>query len=173
VRYFTDLEGNHAELVLTHFKNDAIKGTQYLPLAAQMYLGLVLLEKAHHFMNNSSPTLWFGKNSRTMYKEAYWSTICSKALTLEDGRRITAKDFRHLFATSWRDYINSPSTKLADLTTKELDAAAADLMCTSTNALTVAYDDTNRVRGNKVILANWPGFQAFVMRQWDLKSSEQ
>lgn len=96
-----------------------------------------------------------------------------QALTLPDGRRITAKDFRHLFATAWRDYINCPSTKLLELSVHELDAAAADLMCSSTYAFSRAYDDSNRVRGLQTVLLHWGSFQAFVKRGWELRRSER
>lgn len=93
LRYFTDLTGQHIELVLAHFKNDTIKGTQYLPMNPILRLPLVYLEQAHKILFPTAPTLWF--NTRGVaYEQAYWSTICSKALTLPDGRRITAKDYR-------------------------------------------------------------------------------
>lgn len=96
-----------------------------------------------------------------------------QALTLPDGRRIAAKDFRHLFATAWRDYINSPGTRLLEMTVHELDAAAADLMCSSTQAFSRAYDDSNRVRGLQTVLLHWSSFQAFVKKEWELRKSEK
>jgi hypothetical protein len=95
-----------------------------------------------------------------------------QALTLPDGRRITAKDYRHLFATAWRDYINTPSTQLHNLTLHELDAAAADCMCSSTYAFNTAYDDSNRQRGMLTILEQWIKFKEFVKRQWEVQQSE-
>lgn len=195
IRYFEDRDGYHCEMVLPHFKNDTIKGTQYLPMSQLLRIPFIQLEQAHQFLASLAPTLWFN-TSGGLYKKDYWSTICSKALTLPDGRRITAKDFRcvsvvclaagtvhpdlaclpwphcrHLFATAWRDFINCPSTQLTNFTIHELDAAAADLMCSSTYSFNAAYDNTNRVRGNKVIMAHWDKFMAYVKDQHELQQS--
>lgn len=159
-------------MVLAHFKNDTIKGTQHLPMAIQMFEPFIYLENAHQYLASHCPTLWFNAYGET-YQEAYWSTISSQALTLADGRRITAKDFRHLFATAWRDFINIPSTIMADLTTHQLDAAAADLMCSSTHAFTNSYDDTNRVRGNLVVLAKYKAFKAYIESRFKVKQTEE
>jgi hypothetical protein len=132
----------------------------------------IYLEQAHQYLYPGSPTLWFNTYGEP-YGEAYWSQICSKALTLPDGRRITAKDYRHLFATAWRDFINLPSTIMQGVSLQELDAAAADLMCTSTQAFTNAYDDTNRARGTKLVLQKWEAFTQFVANDFRLKSSEK
>lgn len=67
----------HMEMVLAHFKNDTIKGTQELPLSSMFEGPLVCLEQAHEFLAASCPTLWFSTKS-LMYKSDYWSTICSK-----------------------------------------------------------------------------------------------
>lgn len=131
---------------------------------------IIFLELAHDFLAKDCPTLWFSQYSKP-YESSYWSTICSQALTMPDGRRITAKDFRHLFATAWRDYINKPATQLQGITLHELDAAAADLMCTSTYAFTNSYDDTNRVRGEKSVMAHWVRFQQHVRQEYQLRQS--
>ena len=159
-------------MVLAHFKNDTIKGTQHLPLSKFFKGPFIYLEQAHDYLASQCPTLWFNTHFQT-YQKAYWSTICSKALTLPDGRRITAKDFRHMFATAWRDYINCPTTKLLDTSLHELDAAAADLMCSSTQAFTNAYDHTNRVRGTQTVLSHWLSFKSYVESQQKLKESER
>lgn len=198
LEFTKDCEGRHLTMVLAHFKNDTIKGTQHLHMADQMHNPFIYLEQAHNFLAPNSPTLWFNSYGET-YSESYWSTICSKALTLHDGRRITAKvaahviidcmswscnptsqgcclllqDFRHLFATAWRDYINTPTTTLADLTMHQLDAAAADLMCSSTQAFTNSYDDTNRVRGNMVVLAKYKSFKTYVETRYKVKQTER
>jgi hypothetical protein len=158
--------------VLAHFKNDTIKGTQVLPMERHFKYLFIYLEQAHQYLYPGSPTLWFNTYGEP-YGEAYWSQICSKALTLPDGRRITAKDYRHLFATAWRDFINLPSTIMQGVSLQELDAAAADLMCTSTQAFTNAYDDTNRARGTKLVLQKWEAFTQFVANDFRLKSSEK
>lgn len=172
VRYMRNSDKKYCELVLAHFKNDTIKGTQHLPMDKHFKHLFCYLEQAHSYLGPECPTLWFNSYGET-YEQCYWSQICSKALTLPDGRRITAKDYRHLFATSWRDFINLPSTTMAGLTLHELDAAAADLMCTSTYAFTNAYDDTNRARGITVVMEKWIPFLQFVANDFRLKSSEQ
>ena len=83
------------------------------------------------------------------------------------------QDFRHLFATAWRDFINCPSTSLAQLTVHQLDAAAADLMCSSTQAFSNSYDDTNRVRGNLTVMEHYPDFKSYVEKQHKLKQTER
>lgn len=172
IKWYQTQEGWGCELVLAHFKNDTIKGTQHLPLSHKLRGALVYLERAHAYLGIDCPSLWFS-NRGEVYKKDYWSTVCSRALTLHDGRRITACSYRHLFATAWRDYINCPSTKLGEMSMHELDAAAADLMCSSTNAFTAAYDDTNRVRGTRIIMAHWQDFTQFVRREFELKQSEK
>lgn len=95
LEFTKDCEGRHLTMVLAHFKNDTIKGTQHLHMADQMHNPFIYLEQAHNFLAPNSPTLWFNSYGET-YSESYWSTICSKALTLHDGRRITAKVAAHV-----------------------------------------------------------------------------
>ena len=165
---YTDGLGDHITLLLEHFKNDTIKGTQHIPLAILLKGPIIYLELAHDSLAKDCPTLWFSQNNRP-YESSYWSTICSQALTMPDGRRITAKDFRHLFATAWRDYINKPETQLQGITIHALDAAAADLMCTSTYAFNNSYDDTNRMRGERSVMAHWKDFMEHVEQDYQLR----
>lgn len=74
----------HMEIVLAHFKNDTIKGTQELPLSNMFEGPLVCLEQAHEFQAGSCPTLWFSTKG-LMFKPDYWSTICSKVSSIEWG----------------------------------------------------------------------------------------
>lgn len=161
VEYYTlwDNKQQHL-LMLPHFKNDVIKGTQALPLNLKLAMAFLLLEEASNFLHPQGPLFWF-KNDRTTYSPPYWSQVCSKALRLPDGRRVTAKDFRHLFATMWRDFINQPSAQLAGLNLHTLDAAAAHMMCSSTIAFTNAYDDTNMARGMFYVMQHYGDFRAF------------
>lgn len=160
ITYFKDRKGTHAELVLWHFKNDAIKGVQHVPLAPKLLEKILFLEQARAAIYPTCPTL-FCDTQGLVYKSAYFSTVVSKACILGD-ERLTANDYRHLFATAWRDFINCPTTKLLDLTVHQLNAAAADMMLNSTEAWSAAYDDTNRNRGIFTVLAKWPKFVEFV-----------
>lgn len=51
---------------------------------------------------------------------------------------------------------------LHDLSLTQLDAAAADLMCASTEADNTAYDGTTRSRGIYAVFAQWGAFRQFV-----------
>lgn len=148
-------------LVIPHFKNDVLKGTQALPMQQGLGMSLIYLEQASLYLKPGSKISWFNRCGE-LYPQAYWSMICSKALKLPDGRGVTAKDYRHLFVTMWRDFINNPKTQLEDLTFHALDAAAAHMMCSSTEAFTNAYGDTNRSRGQLTVMEMYSKFQAFV-----------
>jgi hypothetical protein len=121
---------------------------------------MTYLERAHEYLGPKCPTLFF-KDDCTPYGSPYWSQICTNALSFDDNS-INATTIRHLFATAWRDYINTPSATLQDLSRQQLDAAAADLMCTSTDAYDCAYDDSTRQRGTCVVMDQWASFSQFV-----------
>lgn len=160
VHYYQDRHGHHASLKATHFKNEAIKGPQDLPLSPSLLKPLSLLERGIHAMCPSSPTLFFAQDGDP-YKGPYFSYIASKAISL-DGVQLKANDLRHMFATLWRDFINSPSTQLLSLTITQLNASAADLMLNSTQAWSASYDDSSRDRAIHTTLSLWPKFQEFV-----------
>jgi hypothetical protein len=77
VRYYCNLTGNNLELVLAHFKNDNIKGTQRIPLSKMLMGPFIFLEHAHDYLCLECPSMWFNTRGE-MYKPDYWSTICSK-----------------------------------------------------------------------------------------------
>lgn len=172
VKYFWDNTGYKAELVLVHFKNDTIKGTQHVPLTPDMLIPLAYMERAHSFLAPQCPLIFHMQDNQSIYQKAYWSNICGNALSF-GGHRVTAKLFRHLFTTSWRDFTNVPTTKLHDLTITQLDAAAADMMCTSTEAYNTAYDDSTRNRGIFTVLDQWGSFREFVYRAHLSKKAEK
>ena len=74
-----------------------------------------------------------------------------------------------MFATAWRDYINKPETQLQGITIHALDAAAADLMRTSTYAFNNSNDDTNRGRGERSVMAHWKDFMEHVEQDYQLR----
>lgn len=172
VHYFKDRSGYHAEFIMAHFKNDNIKGIQHLPVAQKLLPLLSFLERAHAWASKNAPTLWCMANNKSIYAQAYWSIVCSDKLSF-GGHKLTAKHFRHLFATAWRDYINSPASQLNEISVRALDVAAAELMLSSTDAYDVAYDDTNRARTINTIFHHWDKFVEFVHEQHkDIKSRE-
>lgn len=160
IRYYQDRHGYHASLKATHFKNEAIKGPQDIPLSPSLLKPLSILEKAINAMAPSSPTLFFAQDGDP-YKGPYFSYVASKAISY-DGVHLKANDLRHMFATLWRDFINAPSTKLINLTINDLNASAADLMLNSTQAWSASYDDTSRDRAIHTTFSLWPQFHAFV-----------
>lgn len=160
VLYYQDRHGFHASLKATHFKNEAIKGPQDLPLSPLILKHLSYLERGIHAICPSSPTLFFA-NDGEPYQSSYFSYIASKAISF-DGVQLKANDLRHMFATLWRDFINSPSTHLLSHTITQLNANAADLMLNSTQAWSASYDDTSRDRAIHTTLSLWPQFQEFV-----------
>lgn len=96
-----------------------------------------------------------------MYHDPYFSKICSQAISLLDTK-IVANDVRHMFVTLWQDFINSPSTKLIDLTRQEMNAYAANLMLNSIAAWDIAYDDSAKNRAFNTTFYLWPKFVEFV-----------
>lgn len=160
IDYYEDRHGHHASLKVTHFKNDAIKGDQELPLSPSLLRPLTLLERAiHHCMPHSH--LMFFDHNGALFKGPYFSYVVSQAISV-GGIHLTANDVRHMFVTLWRDFLNTPSTKLLDLTIHQLSASAADLMLNSTTAWSISYDDSTRNRAIHTTLALWPHFIEFV-----------
>lgn len=160
VDFFEDRHGIHASLFAIHFKNDAIKGEQELPLSPSLLKPLTMLAQgiAHSF---PLATHLFFDTHGSLYKGPYFSHVVSQAISV-DGLHLTATDVRHMFVTLWKDFINCPTTQLLDLTMHQLNASAADLMLNSTNAWAISYDDTNRNRAINTTLHMWPKFVKFV-----------
>jgi len=166
------VHGKHtAELVMVHFKNDNMKGTQVLPLAHGMVEMFVLLEQATQHCYPGSNTLFHMENGNP-YQDEYFSTIVGNLLTF-NGVRTTANTWRHKFATMWRDFISSPATHLLDLTVQHLEAGAAQLMLNSTEAWNAAYDDTDKCRAILHTLHLWPQFVDFAHKAHLAKQSEE
>ena len=170
-QYLMNRKGSHAELVLVHFKNDALKGNQLLPLSPGLLEPMALLERAVAAELPATDTL-FCLTSGKPYQDAYFSQVCSKALTWP-GTRATAGDLRHWFATSWRDFVQSPEAHWHELTAGQLTAAAADQMLNSTKAWDAAYDDTHRARGIYTVQRQWAKFREFVREAHLDKASQQ
>lgn len=166
------VHGKHtAEMVLVHFKNDAIKGPQHIPLSPQLLEMFVLLEQAVHAVFPRSTTLFFMENGQP-YQPSYFSTVVGDYLTF-DGVRCTANHWRHVFTTLWRDFLSCPTTRLLDFTVQQLEEGAAQLMLNSTQAWNAAYDDTDKLRAILHTHALWPKFQEYVHNVHDAKMSEQ
>lgn len=169
VDYYKDRKGYHADLCLVHFKNEALKGEQRLPLSPKLLEVFMLLEQAAAF---TGARCLFHNTRREAYPGPYFSTVVAGLLTFKQ-QRCTANTFRHMFTTAWRDFTSSPHTKLLELTVQDLEAATADLMLNSTDAWNATYDDSTRARGMLATLALWPKFQEFVKEQHtDLHSQE-
>lgn len=169
---YTKVLGKHtAEMVLVHFKNDAIKGPQHIPLSPLLLEMMVLLEQAVHAIFPTSATVFCMENGRP-YQLAYFSTVVGDYLTF-DGVRTTANHWRHVFTTLWRDFLSSPTTKLLDFTVQQLEEGAAQLMLNSTQAWNAAYDDTDKLRAILHTQALWPKFREFVHNVHTAKMSEE
>ena len=154
-----------------HFKNDAIKGKQVVPIANELVQPLVYATRAHKHAAGRCPSLFFSSMaSSSPYGEAYFSKIVGDALTPE-GDRSTAQDYRHHFATAWRDFTASPEFKLSDVTRELLDAACIDLMCTSTEMWDRNYDDSCRHRGHALALSRMAKFRDFVTKRHAIEKS--
>lgn len=171
MRYYKDLEGYKADVQLVHYKNTATKGPQMLPISPQLLPLLTLLEKAAAAQHTPT-SLLFCMTSGQPYQEAYFSTRCTIALSFGD-HHLAAKDYRHMFVTAWRDFVNTPHAKLAELNSVALEEAAANMMLNSTSAWDKAYDDTNRDRGMARVMALWPAFVEYVKHRYELKMSEE
>lgn len=160
IQYYQDRHGKHASLMAAHFKNESIKGEQDVPIFPSLLSPLCYLEKGIHSCHPSSKLLFFDTTG-TLYKAPYFSYVCSKAISIQ-GLHLVANDIRHMFVTLWRDFVNSPTTTLLDLSINQACASAADLMLNSTTAWTISYDDTNRSRAIQSTLSLWPQFTEFV-----------
>lgn len=157
---------------MEHFKNDAIKGTQHLPISRGLLEYCVQLARAAAAHTPAAEAMFCSIQTGAMYKEEYFSQICTKALSF-DGHHIRATDFRHMVASAWRDFVNTLDAKLCSLSTKQMCAALADLMLTSTSQFDATYDDTNRGRGTQACMSQWAKFREFVEKAHQLKVSEQ
>lgn len=175
IKTFQDRWGHHASLEATHQKNESIKGPQSIPLSPSLLRPIVMLERAAHAINSRCPTLFFKGDGESYTYPSYFSTIASNAISFE-GASLNANDLRHMFATLWRDFINSPTTKLHDLSIEQLNASAADMMLNSTKAWSTSYDDSIRDRAIPTTIALWPKFVEFVrmdhldkmsIKEWD------
>lgn len=161
---------------MIHFKNDAIKGAQHLPLAHANLLVVTMLEQAAAFYGTlpgkqTVSTLFYAHDG-SLYKGPYFSTIAATLMSFH-GVRATANTFRHLFTTAWRDFIASPTTQLIGLSAKQLEDAAAAMTLNSPDAWNIAYDDSNIARGIHCCLAMWPKFTEYVHQQHLDKVSEE
>jgi precorrin-6B methylase 1 len=78
-----------------------------------------------------------------------------------------------MFATAWKDFVNSPIVAHTQLSSMQLTAAAADMMLNSTEVWDRHYDDSNRGRGTQLVLDLWPQFVEFVKQQHLDKASEK
>lgn len=161
IEYIQDRKGCHAELVLVHFKNDTLKGEQHLPLSPKLRELIALVEQGR--AATGGDTL-FCSMSGAPYKLDYFSTVVGNLLVF-DGKRLTPTDFRHLFSTAWRDFINSPNTWVVDQAVQQLEGAAAGLMLNSSAAWDATYDDSSINRSIHRVMAMWPKFVEFVKEQ--------
>lgn len=156
----------------THFKNEAMKGEQELPLSPSLLLPITMLERGIKECKPNSHML-FCDTWGLPYKLDYFSHISSQAISF-DGHHLTANMVRHMFVTMWQDFIQHPSTKLLDLTMHQMSASAADLMLNSTSAWDIAYDDSIRSRATNTTISLWPKFVEFVQQSHlDATSKEE
>lgn len=154
------MHGYHGSLMATHFKNEAIKGDQELPLSPSLLMPISMLERGIHACMPNSPTL-FSDTWGLVYKGPYFSHVTSQAISF-DEHHATANMVRHMFVTLWRDFLNHPSTQLVDLTMQQMSASAADLMLNSTTAWITSYDDSTRSRAISTSISLWPKFVEYV-----------
>ena len=117
VEYYKDRRGTHAELVLHHFKNEAMKGEQRLPLSPKLVEVFALLEQAANAANSRSllQPVWRALPRALLLHRVWW-------IAYSQGR-CTANTFRHLFTRLHGETTADPKTQLLDLTIQQLDAA--------------------------------------------------
>lgn len=107
------------------------------------------------------------------YAEPYFSTKASKSLSFGEHWLRPSMDMRHMFATAWKDFVQSPQAAFYELTAGQMLAAAADLMLSSTNQLDNTYDDSNRGRGTMACLSQYSKFREFVRQAYMVKQTEE
>lgn len=159
--FYQDRGGQHVVCVMSHFKNDTVKGAQRFSVVAELVEPLLLQHMAHQACAPDCKTLFFSKSFREM-ESPYFSTLCGDALTPPERGRLTALTFRHLFQTMYRDFIHKPATQLMQVTRDELQRAGALLMLSSTDAVDTYYDDGEGGRALELVLQYWPQFKTFV-----------
>ena len=176
IHYYKDRKGLKAEMVLVHFKNDAMKGPQHLPLAKANLQVAAMLEQASAqykvLVQGVHVDTLFYMHDGTMYRGPYFSIVGGNILSF-GAERCTANTFRHLFITAYRDFLASPTTQLLGLTTQQLEEAAAAMTLNSPAVWDAAYDDTNVSRGIHSCLSLWPKFVEFVHEQHLDKASQE
>ena len=171
IKYTKDKDGFMAALVLPHFKNESIKGVQEVPLSPKWLRLVALLERAAAAHRPSTGTL-FCATDGTLYKEAYFSTVSTTALSFNQ-QKCTSRHFRHLFTTNYKAFTTDPGTTLRGISAHVVQQAAADLMLTSTQMLDSTYDDSAREKGTAAVMSLWPKFKEYVKEQHLKKRSEE
>lgn len=168
--YYHDNNGYHVDFKMVHYKNDSTKGQATLPLAPKLLEKLVLLEKGRRAVFPKSPTL-FHKFDGSPFAAPYFSIYCAKLLCFK-GRTFHAIAMRHIFATSLRDFSNSPKSKLLQRAIDELEVDCATMMGNKPPSWDAAYDDGSTLsRKISLAISHWADFEAFVKASHELIKS--
>lgn len=159
-----------------HFKNSTTKGPQHIPIAKANLEVFKLLEEAAAFVSTSKAggvhTLFHGAMDGNTYKAAYFSMVGAKVLSW-GGVKWCANMGRHIFSTTYRDWLARPGITLEVPTQRQMEMAATVMTLNSSTAWDSAYDDSFLARGMISTLETWPHFVKFVKGQHDLKMSEK
>lgn len=158
-------------MVLVHFKTDATKARQEVPLAPSMVKLVALLERAAHAHSPATNTLYCTTLGK-VYEKDYFYSIGGKVLSFA-RHCLTSRDLRHSFVTAWRDFSSSPLAKLHGITVAELEVAASSMMLNSPQAWDEAYDDSILDREALNMMAQWDKFTEFVREAHLDKASEK
>lgn len=159
-------------MVMSHFKNDSIKGTQHIPLAEELVEPLIMQHLARSKYAPQCKSLFFSKSFVEIQYE-YFYTLAGDALTLPGRHRISSGKIRCMYETLWRDFMHCLGFKLLDIARAELDRAAAEGMLSSTVAVDASYDRGDRDRGYDLVQPYWPYFVQFVQDHFETLQSRQ
>ena len=160
-----------AKFHFVHHKNERRQGAVILPVAPKVVELLTLLEQASKYLAPQAPTLYFSSN-KTPYSSDYWSQIGKRALSA-GGTPCTARDMRHEFSTSWRDFVDHVPNSVLQMLGSQVEAAAAFLMGNTPDAWDAVYDDNMRTRAKEKVLKLYPKFVEYVQAEAALKRQQR
>ncbi|KAL4855398.1 hypothetical protein ACK3TF_003947 [Chlorella vulgaris] len=152
-----------ARLHFVHHKNERRQGPAILPVAPEVVEVLTMLEQASRHLAPQAPTIFFSSN-KTAYSSEYWSQIGRAALTV-GSTPCTARDMRHEFSTSWRDFVDHVPNSVLQMLGSQVEAAAAYLMGNTPAAWDAVYDDNMRARAKEKVLKLYPKFVEYVLAE--------
>ncbi len=163
IHFFEDKDGKRGELVLLHFKYASTKGVEKLALSPCLAKKFAILEQGRKTLFPNSLNM-FTKTDGEMFPAAHMSTKVGNVLTKDLQQRATANTLRHMYASTWLDYIHTMAHAMSNHAIQQLHGAGAAMM-QNTPDVWGSYDDSLMDRYYLSAMAHWPKFKEFVKEQ--------